>query len=163
VPHVLIAADADWVIDDVRSAMEGPDTTFTICRSGQDVTAAATAQAPDLAVLDLQIGNMGGMAVSMNFRLDESGGRLPHVKVLMLLDRAADVFLARRTGADGWLVKPLDARRLRKAATTILEGGSVHEGLPPPDDTPDVATPAIEDDASAPADEPARGDGVATG
>ena len=76
-PHVLIAADAEWVIDDVRSALEGPDTTFTVCRSGHDVTAAATDTTPDLAVLDLQIGNMGGMAVCMNFRLDESGGRLP--------------------------------------------------------------------------------------
>ena len=158
-PHVLIAADADWVIDDVRSALEGPDTTFTICRSGQDVTAEATVHIPDLAVLDLQIGNMGGMAVCMNFRLDESGGRLPHVKVLMLLDRLADVFLARRAGAEGWLVKPLDARRLRKAATTILGGGSVYEGLPAPDET----APAVEVDATAPAAEPARGDEVPTG
>ena len=29
----------------------------------------------------------------------------------MLLDRDADVFLARRSDADGWLVKPLDAFR----------------------------------------------------
>src|SRR5262245_48240480 len=78
VPHVLIAADADWIIDDVRSALEGPDTTFAICRTGQAVTVAATQQAPDLAVLDLQIGNMGGIAVCMTLRLDESGGRLPH-------------------------------------------------------------------------------------
>ena len=150
-PHVLIAADADWVIDDVRSALEGPDTTFTICRTGQHVRAAATAQVPDLAVLDLQIGNMGGMAVCMDFRLDESGGRLPHVKVLMLLDRMADTFLARRAGAEGWLVKPLDARRLRKAATTILDGGSVYEGLPPPDEDPLMV------------DEEPRGDTVPTG
>jgi DNA-binding response OmpR family regulator len=163
VPHVLIAADAEWVIDDVQSALEGPDTTFTVCRSGHDVTAAATGTTPDLAVLDLQIGNMGGMAVCMNFRLDESGGRLPHVKVLMLLDRTADVFLARRAGAEGWLVKPLDARRLRKAATTILGGGSVFEGLPPPDDAAQETASAVEDDVTASDAEPARGDEVPTG
>ena len=77
VPHVLIAADADWLIDDVRSALEGPDTTFAVCRTGQAVTVAATQQAPDLAILDLQIGNMGGMAVSMTLRLDESGAGCP--------------------------------------------------------------------------------------
>ena len=38
----------------------------------------------------------------------------------MLLDRDADVFLARRSGADGWVVKPLDAFSLRRAATAIL-------------------------------------------
>ena len=55
---------------------------------------------------------MGGMATCMDLRLEESGGRLPHVPVLMLLDRRADVFLARRAGADGWVVKPLDSIRL---------------------------------------------------
>ena len=64
---------------------------------------------PDLAVIDLQIGNMGGMAACLDLRLEDGAGRLAHVPVLMLLDRQADVFLARRSGADGWLVKPLDA------------------------------------------------------
>ena len=40
----------------------------------------------------------------------------------MLLDRAADVLLARRSGADGWVVKPLEAFALRQAATAILDG-----------------------------------------
>ena len=48
-------------------------------------------------MLDLQIGNMGGMAACMALHLEESGGRLPHLPVLMLLDRQADVFLARRS------------------------------------------------------------------
>jgi hypothetical protein len=32
--------------------------------------------------------------------------------------------------ANGWLIKPLDALRLRRAAQTILAGGSYPEGLP---------------------------------
>ena len=40
----------------------------------------------------------------------------------MLLDRQADVFLAKRSDADGWVVKPLDAFSLRRAATAILAG-----------------------------------------
>ncbi len=74
-------------------------------------------------VLDLQIGNMGAMATCMDLRLEESGGRVPHVPVLFLLDRRADVFLARRAEADGWVIKPLDPIRLRKAIRTILAGG----------------------------------------
>ncbi len=140
-PHVLIAADADWLVDDIRSALEGPDVTFTVCRTGQQVTPAATRQPPDLAVLDLQIGNMGGMATCMSLRLDESGGRLPHIKVLMLLDRAADLHLARRADADGWLIKPLDPLRLERAAAMLLGGGHVYEGLPDPLPVADRATP----------------------
>ena len=85
-------------------------------RRGIDVPRAVAELAPDLVMLDLQIGNMGGMATCMALRLESGAGRLPHVPVLMLLDRDADIFLARRSDADGWLIKPLDAFRLRKAA-----------------------------------------------
>ena len=72
---------------------------------------------PDLVVVDLQMGNMGGMAVCLELRLEASYGKLDHVPVLMLLDRRPDVFLARRSGAEGWVVKPLDPIRLRRAIT----------------------------------------------
>jgi CheY-like chemotaxis protein len=74
---------------------------------------------------------MGAMAVTMNLRLDESGGRLPHVPVVMLLDRIADVHLARRSGAEAWLVKPIDSLRLRRAVNEVCSGGTWHESAPP--------------------------------
>jgi DNA-binding response OmpR family regulator len=118
--HVLLASDAQWVVDQVVSALGGPETSFTVCRNGRDVTDVVAARTPDLAILDLQSGSMGGMAVTMNLRLDESSGALPHVPVLMLLDRTADVFLARRSGADGWLIKPLDALKISRAVAAII-------------------------------------------
>jgi DNA-binding response OmpR family regulator len=45
----------------------------------------------------------------------------------MLLDRRADVFLARRSGAEGWVVKPLDPRRVRRATAALLAGGEDHD------------------------------------
>ena len=51
-------------------------------------------------------------------------------RMLMLLDREADIFLARRAESDGWMIKPLDAFRLRRAVQTILESGSYTEGVP---------------------------------
>jgi DNA-binding response OmpR family regulator len=130
VPHILIGSDAPWIVDEVRAALGGPDTTFVVCTSGKQVLPTVSEQPPDLAVLDLQIGTMGGMAVVMALRLEESGERLPYVATLMLLDRRADLFLAQRAGSDGWLVKPLDSIRLRKAARTVLDGGTYFEGLP---------------------------------
>ena len=84
------------------------------------MSAVVKARTPDLVVLDLQIGSMGGMAVTMGLRLDESGGTLPHVSVLMLLDRQADIHLAKRCAADGYLVKPLNPLSLKRAARAIL-------------------------------------------
>ena len=79
---------------------------------------------------------MGGMATCITLRLDAGAGRLPDVPILMLLDREPDVFLARRSQADGWVIKPLDAFRLRKAANALLDGGTYTEGVP--DDAPEI-------------------------
>jgi DNA-binding response OmpR family regulator len=122
VPDVLVASDAPWVHDDVMAALPGPDITVRKVTAGRQVLPAVREHQPDLVILDLQIGNMGGMATCLDLRLDESVGRLPHLPVLMLLDRRPDVFLARRAEADGWVVKPLDPLRLRKAISELLAG-----------------------------------------
>ena len=129
--HILVATDAQHMLDDIIAALGTPETSFTVCRDGRDVTLAVTQRTPDVAVLDLQVGSMGAMAVTMNLRLDESGGRLPHIPVVMLLDRIADVHLARRSGAEGWLVKPIDSLRLRRAVKEVCSGGVWHESVPP--------------------------------
>jgi DNA-binding response OmpR family regulator len=128
--YVLLATDAPWVSDEIKSALGGKDTKIAVCDNGKNVRKSVLAETPDVVILDLQIGNMGGMATCMDLRLEESGDRLPHVPILMLLDRTADVHLARRSQADGWLVKPLDPVRLRNAVAAIITGGTFHEGVP---------------------------------
>lgn len=118
--HILVATDADHVVHGVTAALGGPDVSFTICREGRDVSSVVARGGIDVAILDLQIGSMGGMAVAMALRLDHSAGRLPATKVLMLLDRQADVHLARRSAADVWLVKPLDALALKRAVIALM-------------------------------------------
>ena len=129
--HILVATDAQWVLDEVIAALGGGYTRFTIVSNGRDVVHTLNESVPDIAVLDLQIGSMGAMAVTMDLRLDHSGGLAPYVPVLMLLDRTADVHMARRSGANGWIIKPLDALRLRRAVSTVADGGSYTEPLPP--------------------------------
>jgi DNA-binding response OmpR family regulator len=117
---VLIATDADEVFDELDAALADSSTTIERVRSGQEVRAAALEGDPDLVVLDLQIGRMGGVATSLDLRNEQSGGRMPALRVLLLLDREADEFLARRSGADGWIVKPLDALEIRRATAELL-------------------------------------------
>ena len=128
--HILLATDAQWVLDEVHAALGTPETSFVVCSDGRDVSKAIKQRTPDLAVLDLQCGSMGAMAVTMDLRLDYSDGRAPSVPVLMLLDRVADVHLAKRSGAQGWLIKPLDSLRLRRAANAVAAGEVWHEGVP---------------------------------
>lgn len=128
-PRVLLATDADWIHEEVDAALAGDDIEVLRVRQGVDVRPAVVDLAPDLVILDLQIGNMGGMAACMDLHLDESVGKLDPVPVLMLLDRDVDAFLASRAEADGWLVKPLDAFRLRRAATALMSGEDYREGM----------------------------------
>ena len=118
---ILVAADARWVRDQVRAAFVAPGQTVVEVTRGQDVREAFGREDPDLVVLDLQIGNMGGVASAIDLRLEESAGRLPRATILLLLDREADRFLAKRADADGELVKPVDAGTLRRAARRLLE------------------------------------------
>jgi CheY-like chemotaxis protein len=126
VQTILVASDAPTVRDEIAVVTEAPEVTVHTVASGPEVVEAVHRELPDLVIVDLQMGNMGGMAVCLELRLRESYGDLDHIPVLMLLDRRPDVFLARRSGAEGWLVKPLDALRLRRATTALL-GGGVYE------------------------------------
>jgi DNA-binding response OmpR family regulator len=124
---IVVASDAPSVRADVIAVVGDPDTEVVEVDSGYAVAPAVDEYEPDLVIVDLQMGNMGGMAVCLELRLEESYGNLPHASVLMLLDRRADVFLAKRSGAEGWVVKPLDPIRLRKATTALIGGGTYHD------------------------------------
>ncbi|MGH9046723.1 MAG: response regulator [Acidimicrobiales bacterium] len=120
---IVVASDAAFLRREIVSVAAGPGTDIREVESGPEVIESCRESAPDLVVVDLQMGNMGAMAVCLELRLQESYDDLPHIPVLMLLDRRPDVHLARRSGAEGWLVKPLDPLRLRRAIREILEGG----------------------------------------
>lgn len=150
--HVLLATDADWIVDEVTAALGGPDTSFTVCRDGHAVAKVVAEREPDVVITDLQVGSMGGMAITMALRLDESSGTVPHMPVVMLLDRTADVYLAKRSEAESWLIKPLDALRLRRAVDAAIAGEGYTEGVPAPVTEPDADEELAGDDTSDDAD-----------
>jgi CheY-like chemotaxis protein len=117
---ILVAADAQWVREQVKAALVGSGQEVIEVTRGQDVREAVAEHHPDLVVLDLQIGNMGGIAVAIDLHLEESGGRLPHVPILLVLDREADRFLAKRAGAEAELVKPVDPGTLRRTVKRVV-------------------------------------------
>lgn len=122
VATVLLASDLASLRHDLRSMLEGPELTIEEVASGPAVLDRVKEGGIDLVVADLQIGSMGGMAICMDLRHAESYGAADPVAVLMLLDRRPDVFLAQRSGAEGYVVKPLDPQRMRTAVRALLRG-----------------------------------------
>ena len=147
--YVLLATDADWIADEVAAAIAGPEHTVGRIRAGEHVSTAVKELEPDVVILDLQIGNMGGFAACMAIRHEEGANRIPITAVLMLLDREADVFLARRADADGWITKPVDALKLRRAVATLLAGRSWEDGVVPADPAAEPGDDADADEADA--------------
>ena len=121
-PRIVIASDAPWVRAEIRGNLETPGTQIVEVDRGSDVVALVRDGRPDLVILDLQIGNMGAGAICRDLRAEQESGRLPHVPIVILLDRTADVFLARRADADAWLPKPLSPRALSKTVDLLLAG-----------------------------------------
>jgi len=122
VATVLLASDLSSLRHELRTMLEGPDLFIEEVATGQEVRDRVQFGEVDLVIVDMQIGSMGGMAVCMDLRHEESYGASEPVAVLMLLDRRADVFLARRSGAEGFVVKPLDPQRVRTAVRALLRG-----------------------------------------
>ena len=116
---VLVATDADHVHDEVAAALSGDHQVVRV-HTGAEVLTAVTTHQPVLVVLDLQIGNMGGMATCLDLRLEQRAERIPAQRIVMLLDRDADAFLAHRAEADAWLVTPVDALVLRRTTREAL-------------------------------------------
>jgi len=129
VPEILVVTDSERVFDQVSAAVEEPGAKLRWARSGPGVLPSLQESPADLVVSDLQVGSMGGYAIAMDLKLEAGAGRLAPVPVLLLLDRRADVFLAKRTGVEGWVVKPLDPLRLRAAVDALLAGRSYYDDL----------------------------------
>lgn len=126
-PQIVIAADSQSVFHEINSVVEEPGTTVRWIRRGEAIRDEVNARPADLVIADMQIGTMGGIAVSLDLKLEADAGRLDPCPVLLVLDRRPDVFMARRSGAEGWLIKPLDPIRLRSAVSALLAGGIWHD------------------------------------
>jgi DNA-binding response OmpR family regulator len=127
VATVLLASDLASLRRELETMLSGPDISIEQASSGLETIERVKLGGIDLVVVDLQIGSMGGMAITMELRNLESYGGAESVAVLMLLDRRPDVFLARRAGADGFVVKPLDPLRMRGAVRALLRGESYED------------------------------------
>lgn len=118
---VIVASSSATVRREVIAAIDVGDAEIIEQASGADIIESVVRRKDVVLVIaDLQMKNMGAVAVCFELRLQESYGALEHVGVLMLLDRAADEFQASRCDAEAWLIKPVDPMALRSSVRQIL-------------------------------------------
>ena len=78
----------------------------------------------DAAIVDMQVGSMGGMAITRLLKDAMASGDVDTTPIILLLDRQADTFLAKRAGADSFIVKPFSSQQLRSALTAFDPAGA---------------------------------------
>jgi DNA-binding NarL/FixJ family response regulator len=118
--RVLIADDHPPTRDDVRRALER-DGRFDVCASAADAAEAVQAAVcarPDVCLLDIRMPG-SGLAAAW-----EISARLPQTKIVMLTvsDEDDDLFAGLRAGADGYLLKTMNLRRLPDALAGVCSG-----------------------------------------
>jgi DNA-binding response OmpR family regulator len=113
-PSILLVADDAWVQNQVRSALSGDSDRVVVSEDPKAVVDLASESPFDIAIIDLQVQSMGGMAVTRALRDAVAGGDVAPLRIILLLDRSADAFLAKRAGVDAHLVKPFTAQDLRR-------------------------------------------------
>ncbi len=119
-PKIVVATESDSIFDQVSAAVETSDTVLLRVSRGSDVASSISTNRPDITILDLQIGNMGGVAACINLRHEAEARRLPETKVILLLDRDVDAFIAQQSGADAWISKPIATRALARQVRELL-------------------------------------------
>lgn len=118
--RVLVVADEAWARNDVHAALTTPDYELVDHEDPKTVASVVAEGSLDAVIVDLQVSSMGGMAVTRAVRANSTVRGDEYIPVVLLLDRAADTFLAGRSGAAAWVVKPFTAQELRGAVDGAL-------------------------------------------
>lgn len=121
--RVLVADDRD----DVRISLtqlldQNPDISVVAgCSDGDEVLAAARRTRPDVALLDLSMPRLGGLAAARQLR-----EALPAVRVVILTGAvdAVAVREAHELGAVGYLLKSEDPDALAGHVCSVAGGGA---------------------------------------
>ena len=93
---VLVAADDQWVVNDVEAGLCDQRVEVIAVSDPRTLVEAAGTHNPDLCIVDLQVGSMGGMALIRELKAEASVGALTPTPILLLVDRDADAFIAKR-------------------------------------------------------------------
>ena len=108
----------------VRLAI-GADAEYTETSNGIEALRAAAEENPDVVVADETTEPYGAFGLSRELKMSANPPR-----VIVLLERAQDTWLARWSGADRWFVRPLDPFELAEAVRQYASasGASVEKG-----------------------------------
>ena len=117
---ILLVDDEPDLVEFVKLRLEANNYDVLVAEDGEKVFEVLAQNIPDLIILDIVLPKMDGNKVCELLKKDQ---RLAKIPVLMLTarDRQEDIRLAKKCGADGYIIKPFDARILLFDIKNLLE------------------------------------------
>lgn len=122
--RVLIADDQAITRGGLRMLLSGAGNLEIIgeARDGEEVVALASAEQPDVILMDLRMPGINGIEATR--RIHRSS---PHIAILILtvFEDDTSIFPAIRAGARGYLLKNSEQEELLRAIDTVATGGAI--------------------------------------
>ena len=126
--NILLAAATTNARERLRLALErlevsGEEVRFLEAANGNDALAIAEARHPDLIVVEVGITPYGGFGLTRDIKA------MPELScpVVVILERQQDEWLARWSGADALVNRPVDPFALAQVAGRLLARDHDHQ------------------------------------
>jgi two-component system, NarL family, response regulator DesR len=132
--RVLLAEDQAMIREALAALLSFEDDIEVVAQVGRgdEVARAACAASPDVALLDIEMPGMDGLAAAADLRK-----RHPDMKIVILTTFGRPGYLRRamESGVSGFVVKDSPAEKLAHTIRQVLKGGKVID--------PDLAAVAL--------------------
>jgi DNA-binding response OmpR family regulator len=110
---ILVVSSDSRARDWVRFSV-GSDAAYLDATNGLEALRIATAETPDVVVADETTEPYGAFGLARELKMSAKPPR-----VIVLLERTQDSWLARWSGADQWFVRPVDPFELAEAVREL--------------------------------------------
>jgi len=115
---ILIVDDSETIRQRVASALEQAGFATITARDGIEGLVAAQKEAPAMVILDVNMPRMNGLDMLESLNVKSSG-----LAVLLLTTEVQPSLMARakKAGARGWMVKPVNLEQLVATVRKVIE------------------------------------------
>ncbi len=115
-PHILIVDDEEDIREPVGTYLEMNGFSIALAASADEAIATARNARPDLAILDIMIGEDDGILLCRDLQ------KLAEIPVMFLSGKSEDTerIIGLEVGADDYIIKPFNPRELLARVKAVL-------------------------------------------
>lgn len=118
---ILLADKNPYDLEALRGGIQGPGCDVVTATDGREVMAAVASEAPDVIVANASLGQMGAMALSRDLKMfGDVEGNPASPKIVILLERPSDAWLANWARADRVLNKPVTPEQIAQVCEELV-------------------------------------------